>query len=851
TDEGGNFIILNVPPGTHTLQFSMIGYNPLVMTNLLVQTDLTREVSADLTPTVLEAQEVNVIAQRPLIQRDATASAAVITSDVLESAPVETFQAIVQTKAGVTVDPEGDLHVRGGRENEIAYLVDGVPNINPYDSGLGVDIATNAIQELSVITGSFSAEYGQAMSGVINIVTKEGSSDLHGSISVMGGDMLTDYDLDISPLVQDEAGSFEVADYSEIEASLSGPIPLFKKIWFYTSLRYNSDAGYLYGVDRYTPYGVEKDSSEWKAFQQNPSSKINAQAKFTLPLTESLKINYTLLFEDRRWKKYTHSRKFINAGHYSYYKQAFNHIFKLTHQLSSRTFHSLSFSRADNDYWYHPYEDPLDLRQVSDEYYRTDDNYEFYTGGTENWHYDRLLETTLGKWLLTSQLNDRHELKTGIEVKFHDLLETDVSMDVDMRDESWDDANGNDDYDTGETFVDLNGDGVWNRGNDGNGDGIRGNIIESGGGYNIRSEADPKEYSAFIQDKIELTDMVINIGLRWDYFDTGGQVAVDWNDPHSDSTVAASPKQQFSPRFSLAYPVSDRGRLFFSYGHFFQMPPYHRLYHNPDFEVLPGVIKSDIGNADLKPQKTVSYEIGFEHEVGSDAAVFLKAFYRDLRNLLGQRVYILPGGSNSYALFINRDWGNVKGVTFSFEKRLTRMLSGSVDYTYQVAKGNESDPTRTRRDFRLNIEPQKKVVFLTWDQTQAFRFNLNLGQAGSWRISTIGRIESGYPYTPTDANAIIRIAEENSGRKPTQIHFDLTAFKNFALRLGTMEVGYTLFLKAYNLLDRRNQNYVHDTSGSARYSLGRYGDVSTPEWINRANYYSEPRRVYVGLSVNF
>ena len=115
----------------------------------------------------------------------------------------------------------------------------------------------------------------------------------------------------------------------------------------------------------------------------------------------------------------------------------------------------------------------------------------------------------------------------------------------------------------------------------------------------------------------------------------------------------------------------------------------------------------------------------------------------------------------------------------------------------------------------------------------------------------IGRIESGYPYTPKDANALIRIAEENSGRKPSQIYLDLTAFKNISLGVGRAQLSTTVFVKVYNLLDRRNENFVWDTSGSARYSLGRYGDISTSEWINRPNYFSVPRRVHVGLSLSF
>jgi len=230
-----------------------------------------------------------------MIQLDATASAAVISSDVIEDSPIETFQAIVQTKAGVTADAGGALHFRGGRSNEIAYLVDGIPNMNPYLTTLGVDIATNAIQELSVLTGSFSAEYGQAMSGIINLVTKEPGTSYHGSLSYMSGDLATNYDIDINQAVQDYGGAYNLDNNKEIEASFSGPLPLFgKRLRFFFSARNVGKDGYLYGLSRYNPYGAEKDSSEWKAFPLNPSMKTNLQLKLTFNLF--LKLNYNITF---------------------------------------------------------------------------------------------------------------------------------------------------------------------------------------------------------------------------------------------------------------------------------------------------------------------------------------------------------------------------------------------------------------------------------------------------------------------------------------------------------------------------------------------------------------------------
>ncbi|NOZ03868.1 MAG: TonB-dependent receptor [FCB group bacterium] len=849
-DKNGTFYILNIPPGTYTVNVMMIGYKTVRFEGVTVQTDLTTTLNAELEETVLESEEeITVIASRPMVLMDATASASIITSDMIDDSPIETFQAIVQTKAGVSVDAGGALHFRGGRSDEITYLVDGIPNINPYNNGLGVDIATNAIQELSVITGAFSAEYGQAMSGIINIVTKNPGPQYHGSLSLMSGDLMTNYNVDINPLIQKQAQKFDFLNSREIEATLSGPVPFFKKLRVFTSLRQLNEQGYLYGLDRYTPYGVEKDSSEWKPFPMNPNRKTNFQAKFTYSLTKKVKLQYNFFSENRFWKSYSHSRKYLKEGHYQNFKTAINHTLKLTHQLGMKNFYTLSYSHAENNYKYYAYKDPNDKRYVwsSVGYYVRDANYEFYTGGTNNGRYDRRVVTDLVTGQFTSQVNDQHEVKAGFEGRFHNIYLHTWRLLVDRRDEPWIDANGNNIYDEGEEFTDLDGNGEWSSAKDDNNNGIYGDIIvPEEGPSNSAYRRKPVELSLFVQDKIELKDLVINMGLRWDYYNTDGYVAKDWSNPNPKEVKPASIKTQISPRFSIAYPITDRGKLFFSYGHFFQMPPYYRLYTNPDFDILPGVIKSDVGNADLKPQKTVSYEVGFEQEVTRDAAVYVKVFYRDMRNLLGQRIYILPGGSDSYALFINRDWGNVKGVTLSFDQRFTGLVSGSIDYTYQVAVGNESDPTRTRRDYRLTIEPQKKVVYLNWDQPHAFRFVLNIGRPGNWRISSIGRIESGYPYTPKDANALIRVAEENSGRKPSQINVDVNAYKNFKIA----GINYRLFIKVYNLFDRRNENYVWDSSGRAGYSLGRFGDESTPEWINRPNWYSKPRQIYMGVAID-
>lgn len=819
TDINGTFFILNVAPGTYKLRATMVGYAPSEVTNVKVFADLTATINFKLSQTVIKGKEVTVVAERPMIQRDATASAAVMTSDDIAVAPVENFKDLMITKAGVSVDAGGNLHIRGGRSGEIAYIVDGIANTNPFNNGLGVEVATNAIAEMSVITGSFNAEYGQALSGVINIVTKGGQTTYSGNFSGQSGDMVTRhkhtfYNIDqINPL-----------NTTEAKASFGGPVPFLpKNHTFFVSGRYYNDKGYLYGIRMHnTTDGIDSiRTGDGSIISMNPSRLLNGQGKYSFRISPSIRLMLSSLLESRKWQNYSHSRKYVPDGRLWHFRDSYRENLKLTHQLSSRTFYNLIASFLSYKYQYYAFKNPRDPRYVWSGYRRQDVNYEFYTGGTDNSRLYRDAKTIDAKFDITSQVTSIHEVKAGFDVKKHKLYQHDWVVLPDRP------------------------------GYDDNNDGIPGNIIDGSGANNNTYTHRPLEASAYVQDKIEMKDMVINAGIRYDYFDPDGIVPINPKDPQHSPKKKASVKTQISPRFSLAYPITDHGKLFFSYGHFFQIPPFYRLYHNPDFEVLPGLIKSDIGNADLKPEKTVSYEVGFEQEVSPGVALYIKAYYKDIRNLLGQRIYILPGGSDSYALFINRDFGYVKGVNFSLDKRFSNYFSANVDYTFQVAEGNESDPTRTRRNYRLTIEQEKKVVPLDWDQTHALRINANIANPGSWGLSLIGRIESGYPYTPKATNEIVRIADENSGRKPPILNFDLNAYKDFTIHIGASKLVYEIYTKVYNVFDRKNELYVWDSTGRAGYSMERYGGKTTKDWALRPNWYSKPRQIFLGAGIRF
>ena len=159
------------------------------MKDVRVTTEQTTEINFQLEEAVVEGQEVIVVADRPLVQKDLTASQRVTTAKEIADMPVESFLGVLTTHAGVNQSAGGALHVRGGRSNEVGYFIDGVSVSNPfYTNSLSVNVSNRALEEMKLVSGAFNAEYGNAMSGVVNVKIKDGGKDYDGSVSYYTGD---------------------------------------------------------------------------------------------------------------------------------------------------------------------------------------------------------------------------------------------------------------------------------------------------------------------------------------------------------------------------------------------------------------------------------------------------------------------------------------------------------------------------------------------------------------------------------------------------------------------------------------------------------------------------------------
>ena len=248
TNADGSYVILNVRPGTHTIAFSFIGFQTSRVTDVVVSTGQTTRISMVMEEHRIEGQEVIVRAERPLVQKDLTASKKTVIAEEIDALPVESLFGVLATQAGVTTGASGELHVRGGRSNEISYLVDGLAVSNPFNTnGIATRVAIDAIDEMTVISGAFNAEYGKAMSAVVNLVTKEGKDKYEGSLSFYGGDYVT-RNSDVFFLPEDLSIST-----STFEGSLSGPLPLSRRLHFLVSGRHDDNDGHLYGIRQHLP----------------------------------------------------------------------------------------------------------------------------------------------------------------------------------------------------------------------------------------------------------------------------------------------------------------------------------------------------------------------------------------------------------------------------------------------------------------------------------------------------------------------------------------------------------------------------------------------------------------------
>jgi outer membrane receptor protein involved in Fe transport len=848
----GTYIINNIEPGVYSLVFSGVGYQRQVVTNVRVSSDFTTRIDVQLSTEAIGLETVVVEAIRPMVRKDLTSSQTSIDDSQIKTLPVESINQLLSLQAGITKGAGGELHIRGGRSTEIAYNVNGVSAVNPYDFGRTVQISTNAIQELSVVSGTFNAEYGNALSGVVNTVTKEGGSKYTGTISYYTGDYVSNA-TDVFFNIDD----FNMINNQVVEGTFGGPIPLLEdNFTFFFSGRYNNDKGYLYGIRQHTVFdSVSRDpnlanvlylaqTGDNSIVSMNPSIDINTTAKLTYKPIPTIKINYDLVYSNSDYKSYAHDYKYNPDANYNRLTWGLINSLEYRHAVSNSTFFSLkgSYSIYDFKRYLYPLLDAagnevsfnpnmsLDGLQADPRYQPEDKNnsyssYTFVSGGTQPEHFYQRSYTSEIKFDITSQVTNQHEVKFGLKGKW-DTMDY-VFFEV-LRNRS--------NY----LFPTIP------------------NPVSQQGSIDIYSRS-PQQFSGYLQDKMEFESMILNAGLRVDYFNSNTVYAPDPFAP-TENLIDAEGKFTFSPRLGISFPITDAGIIHFSYGHFYQLPPFRFLYTNPNFEDIAA--EPVYGNANLNPEKTVTYEIGLQQQLNESLAFNVTGFFKDVRDLLAiQQIRI--SSNEVYQKYVNKDYGNIKGITFSLSKRKMPddLFGASVDYTFQVAEGNETGADAFFIDLQSGRQSEKIPVPLDWDQAHTLNGVITFGGDRDWTVTVVTSLSTGLPYSPQLYEQQIFL-RTNSDRKPLQTNVDLLIDKSFMLYNTTL----TIFLKVFNLFDTKNERFVYDDTGRATYSLEETkggpqatneisklypGIKSATEYFNRPNYFSAPREVRLGLTLEF
>ncbi len=400
TDIDGTYVILNIPPGTYNVKAQFIGYQSVLVENVSVSIDLTTTVDFTLFESAVELEEVVVQSKQDLLKKDVTSSQSLVSADQIEVLPVNDFNQVLQLQPGVTRDANGDFHIRGGRTNEVAYWVNGVSITDGYDNSRGIQIDNYSVQELQVISGTFNAEYGNAMSGIVNTVTKEGGNDYHGNILIYAGDHVSNF-TEYFPSIND----INMFSNYNFQGSLSGPIPFTNKtLTFFLNGRYFYDDGYLYGERRYNPDGTVGNGN---SVPMNWSSNTFAQGNISILPVQEVKILLEGLYSNVEYQDYNHEYRWNPDGDVNKYARSYNLTATLTQMLTSSTFYSVKGSYFFKDFNEYLYDDPYDPRYMHPDSLIRPDSYSFRTKGTNLHRFYRETNTFFGKIDFNSQVSSR------------------------------------------------------------------------------------------------------------------------------------------------------------------------------------------------------------------------------------------------------------------------------------------------------------------------------------------------------------------------------------------------------------------------------------------------------------
>ena len=571
----------------------------------------------------------------------------------------------------------------------------------------------------------------------------------------------------------------------------------------------------------------------------NTSTSYSFMGKLSFQPFSKLRMNLMYTQNNNEWQGYSHFRKYNPFGRATGHTDSDFYSFQLNYMINNSMFYDIKLSKIKKVYSSYLFENPTDHRYISDSYSGSESG--FSLGGQDKEHLTRTTTDNNFKFDYNWQINQRHSIKAGIDFLNHEIK----TMDYNIRD-----STESDNVYTPYIFSKYR-------------DGCENEDMDCRSPYAEEYIVKPLEFSGYFQDKMDFEDMVIKLGLRYDYFDPKRDYPSDYRNPsddinHPDTVIykMAKPQYQLSPRFGMAYQVGNEAILHFSYGHFFQMPPLYAMLSNYDRLIGTQNYQSGImGNPQLNAEKTITYEVGLWQKLNRLMSLEVNVYYRDIYELLSTKV-ITTYNTIKYGMYTNKDYGNVRGMELKYEFR-SGPLSVFTNYTLQYTRGNADNPTQSYNREGSNNDPVNKLIPMSWDQRHTFNTTFGFNTS-SYGLSITGYYNSGTPYTfsPSSINPLAAInLLPNNSYKPATFTVDMSGY--YSIKIFNQFSGKLTFL-IYNLFDRLNEYGVNPQTGRAYTTLitdaqrrnFRSNFTTIEDSYQDPSVFSAPRTIKIGLELN-